>query len=198
MWSIVEHIAEHPGQGRSELAEQFSLSERQFQADLDVIRGQIGLPIVRSHGYRFADAPAPGHALALADLVALAPMIQQALADPAASRDPVLALADRLPSLFSPALRNLARATLCPPPGMTLDSAAFLLLAAARLRAQPVRLQYVPGTAPGFAAEPIVVPQVLMPYEESWYIIGPCQQLQRVGLFSLDAVEAIAPTAPGA
>ena len=53
IWQLVEDIARSPGKSRKELAAQFALSERQVQADLNVIRREMGLPLVRRHGYRF-------------------------------------------------------------------------------------------------------------------------------------------------
>ena len=53
IWQLVEDIASNPGKSRKELANQFALSERQVQADLNVIRREMGLPLVRRQGYRF-------------------------------------------------------------------------------------------------------------------------------------------------
>ena len=55
IWEVVEYIAREPGQSRKQLAERFSLSERQVQADLNVIRTEMRLPLVRRHGYRFVN-----------------------------------------------------------------------------------------------------------------------------------------------
>src|SRR6202158_5263448 len=57
IWQLVEDIAGQPGKSRKELAGQFSLSERQVQADLNVIRREMGLPLVRKQGYRFVTDP---------------------------------------------------------------------------------------------------------------------------------------------
>src|SRR5712691_7302411 len=55
IWQIVEFIARQPGKSRKELAERFALSERQVQADLNVIRAEMRLPLVRRQGYRFVN-----------------------------------------------------------------------------------------------------------------------------------------------
>ena len=61
IWQLVEDIAREPGKSRKELAGEFSLSERQVQADLNVIRREMGLPLVRRQGYRFVtDQPDTG------------------------------------------------------------------------------------------------------------------------------------------
>src|ERR1051326_4521069 len=57
IWQLVEDIASNPGKSRKELANQFSLSERQVQADLNVIRREMNLPLVRRQGYRFLTNP---------------------------------------------------------------------------------------------------------------------------------------------
>ena len=51
IWQLVEDIASQPGKSRKELASQFALSERQVQADLNVIRREMNLPLVRKQGY---------------------------------------------------------------------------------------------------------------------------------------------------
>src|SRR5438034_10288818 len=53
IWQLVEDVASHPGKSRKELAAQFALSERQVQADLNVVRREMNLPLVRRQGYRF-------------------------------------------------------------------------------------------------------------------------------------------------
>src|ERR1041384_90119 len=61
IWQLVEDIASSPGKSRKELANEFSLSERQVQADLNVIRREMSLPLVRRQGYRvLSDPPAGG------------------------------------------------------------------------------------------------------------------------------------------
>jgi hypothetical protein len=47
IWHIVQDIAETPGKSRKELADKFHLSERQVQADLNIIRTEMHLPLVR-------------------------------------------------------------------------------------------------------------------------------------------------------
>src|SRR5436190_19791886 len=59
IWELVEDVASTPGKSRKELAAQFALSERQVQADLNVIRREMDLPLVRRQGYRFLTADPP-------------------------------------------------------------------------------------------------------------------------------------------
>ena len=39
--------------------------------------------------------------------------------------------------------------------------------------------------------EPIVRPELLLPYLNSWYLIGECRQRNRTMMFNLDAVTAV-------
>ncbi len=54
IWALVQEIADRPGQSRQQLSRRFHLSERQVQADLNLIRDDMRLPLVRDGGYRFA------------------------------------------------------------------------------------------------------------------------------------------------
>src|SRR5207245_7313493 len=83
IWQLVEEIASHPGKSRKELAAQFSLSERQVQADLNVIRREMNLPLVRKQGYRFlTDAHDTGPQFSLAEAQLLLMLLRRAAHDP--------------------------------------------------------------------------------------------------------------------
>src|SRR5438067_643959 len=83
IWQLVEDIARAPGKSRKELATQFALSERQVQADLNVIRREMGLPLVRRQGYRFlTDGHDNGPAFSLAEAQLLLMLLRKASHDP--------------------------------------------------------------------------------------------------------------------
>src|SRR5258707_10210343 len=83
IWQLVEDIACQPGKSRKELAGQFSLSERQVQADLNVIRREMGLPLVRRQGYRFLTDPEDsGPQFSLAEAQLLLMLLRRAAHDP--------------------------------------------------------------------------------------------------------------------
>src|SRR5919202_2501256 len=109
VWAIVEYVAGHPGCSRRVLADQFAIAERTLQADLNTIRYDMGLPLTRSGGYRFAQA-APGAAgqFGLADACVLARALEQA-AGGRASAAAVRAVAAKLPEMFPVHLRPLVR-----------------------------------------------------------------------------------------
>ena len=76
IWSIVERIDQQPGLGRRQLSEEFALSERQLQADLEVIRLEMGLPLSRRQGYRFDGRADPNGSLGLLDAITLARLVR--------------------------------------------------------------------------------------------------------------------------
>src|SRR3982751_5978745 len=83
IWQLVEDIASQPGKSRKELAAQFALSERQVQADLNVIRREMGLPLVRRQGYRFlTDTQDTGPQFSLAEAQLLLMLLRRGGAEP--------------------------------------------------------------------------------------------------------------------
>src|SRR2546425_10016764 len=98
IWQLVEDIASQPGKSRKELASQFSLSERQVQADLNVIRREMGLPLVRRQGYRFlTDAQEAGPQFSLAEAQLLLMLLRRAAPGPDPPGRRLQALMGKLP-----------------------------------------------------------------------------------------------------
>src|SRR5258707_5873712 len=101
IWQLVEDIACQPGKSRKELASQFSLSERQVQSDLNVIRREMGLPLVRRQGYRFlTDAQETGPQFSLAEPHLLLMLLRSAIHAPSLPVDRLRSLMVLLPHLF--------------------------------------------------------------------------------------------------
>src|SRR6478735_8641876 len=93
IWHLVEDIAGEPGKSRKELAGQFALSERQVQADLNVIRREMGLPLMRRQGYRFVPtAPDPGPQLTMEEAQLLIVLLRRAAKDPTVPGDTLRSL----------------------------------------------------------------------------------------------------------
>ena len=195
IWHLVEDIASHPGKSRKELAAQFSLSERQVQADLNVIRREMNLPLVRRQGYRFVtDTQESGPQFSLAEAQLLLMLLRRAAHDPSLPVDRLRSLMVKLPFLFPLHLRPLVAKTL------EAASAAdrggrqqeiFAALAEALLRKSYVTLHYPDGDPVSAIQEPIVQPEVLFPYCQSWHLIGNCRQRGRMMVFDLDNVVAV-------
>ncbi len=195
IWAIVEFIAAHPGCSRSTLADRFALSERQLQADLNVIRLEMALPLVRRQGYRFLSDVEGSSPFDLADAQALGVALRRAAADGTLAPGAARALATKLPALFPPHLRPfLARALLPVMEGNGAEGTtdALAVVAQGIERRLPVRLRYGAGRNAALLAEPVVEPELVVPYRGGWYLIGHCRQRDRSLMFCLDTVtEAI-------
>lgn len=201
IWQLVEDIAGQPGKSRKELANQFALSERQVQADLNVIRREMGLPLVRRQGYRFltaTDDSGPQFSLAEAQLLLM--LLRRAALDPSLPVDRLRSLMDKLPFLFPLHLRPLVAKTLVAANQSERSGRQqeiFATLAEALLRRSYVKLHYPAGDPVSAIQDPVVQPEVLFPYCQSWHVIGTCRQRGRMMVFDLDNVVAVS-TAVGA
>jgi predicted DNA-binding transcriptional regulator YafY len=194
IWQLVEEIAREPGRTRRQLAAEYALSERQIQSDLNVIRSDMSLPLVRRQGYRFRlqdESGEPPFTLAEAQL--LLALLRRATRDPSLPADRMRSLMDKLPQLFPPHLRPMVEKTLeafaADPTGRQHN--VFTALADALLRKASVKLHYPSGDPATSLLEPIVQPEVLFPFMSSWYVIGPCRQRGRVMVFDLESVVAV-------
>ncbi len=195
IWQLVEDIARAPGKSRKELAAQFALSERQVQADLNVIRREMGLPLVRRQGYRFlTDAADSGPAFSLAEAQLLLMLLRRAANDPSLPIDRLRSLMVKLPYLFPLHLRPLVAKTLEAANASDRGGRQheiFAALSEALLRKSYVKLHYPAGDPVSSIQEPIVQPEVLFPYLKSWHVIGTCRQRNRMMVFDLDNVVAV-------
>ncbi len=195
IWQLVEDIARAPGKSRKELAAQFALSERQVQADLNVIRREMGLPLVRRQGYRFlTDAADSGPAFTLAEAQLLLMLLRRAANDPSLPIDRLRSLMVKLPYLFPLHLRPLVAKTLEAANASDRGGRQheiFAALSEALLRKSYVKLHYPAGDPVSSIQEPIVQPEVLFPYLKSWHVIGTCRQRNRMMVFDLDNVVAV-------
>ncbi|MBI2755338.1 MAG: WYL domain-containing protein [Chloroflexi bacterium] len=196
IWQMVEHIAAHPGASRKQLARDYSLSERQIQDDLNVIRADMRLPLVRHQGYRFRSDPPEGASsqpFTLAEAQLLLMLLRKATHDPALPGARLVTVLGKLPTLFPAHLRPLVLKTL---EAMAEDASGarqevFGTVADALLRKRYVKLHYAGGDPLSGIAEPVVQPEVLFPYLESWYLIGMCRQRRRMMIFDLDGIMGV-------
>jgi predicted DNA-binding transcriptional regulator YafY len=196
IWHIVEDIAETPGKSRRELADKFHLSERQVQADLNIIRTDMRLPLVRRQGYRFVAEGAPGGGEGCFDLreaQLLVMILRQSMKDRSIPSDRLGSLMRKLPAMFPAHLQPLVQRTLeaVTAPRSGQQQQVFAALADGLLRSSYVKLHYPPGDMSSPIPEPIVRPELLLPYLSSWYLIGECKQRNRTMMFNLDAVTAV-------
>ena len=201
IWQLVEDVASTPGKSRKELAAQFSLSERQVQADLNVIRREMNLPLVRRQGYRFlTETSEAGPQFSLAEAQLLLMLLRRAAHDPSLPVERLRGLMVKLPFLFPLHLRPLVAKTLEAANASERggrQQEIFAALAEALLRKSYVKLHYRAGDAVSAIQEPIVQPEVLFPYCKSWHLIGNCRQRGRMMVFDLDSVVAVTAAASG-
>ena len=193
IWQLVEDIASNPGKSRKELACDFSLSERQVQADLNVVRREMNLPLVRRQGYRFLiDTQDIGPQFSIEECQLLLMLLRRAALDPTLPVDRLGSMMRKLPYMFPLHLRPLVAKTL---EAVTERGGRkheiFAALAEALLRKSYVKLHYPAGDPVSSIQEPIVQPEVLFPYLKSWHLIGRCRQRDRVMVFDLDSVVAV-------
>lgn len=196
IWHIVEEIAAAPGQTRHDLGKKFHLSERQIQADLNIIRMDMRLPLVRRQGYRFAQEGVPTGGETCFDLheaQLLVMILRQSVKDRAIPSERLGSLMRKLPSMFpvhlAPVVERTLEAVTAPRSGQ--QQQVFAALAEALLRSVPVTLHYPLDDLSSPIPQPIVTPELLVPYLRSWFVIGECQQLGRTKMFNLDAVTAV-------
>ena len=192
IWQIVEYIAREPGKSRRELAERFALSERQVQADLNVIRAEMRLPLVRRQGYRFVNEEGgPAGVLELKEAQLLLLLIRRAQVERTVPVEQLGSLVKKLPALFPPHLQPLIGKMISGTNGRRRQQEFFETLTRAILNGSNVRLHYPRGSVASPIAEPEVKPSLVLPYLDSWYLIGTCKQRNRLMMFELDSVDGV-------
>ncbi len=199
IWHIVEEIAASPGQSRRDLSCKFHLSERQVQADLNIIKSDMRLPLIRCQGYRFVDdgpTRGTGHgALNLRESQMLVMLLRKASRDASVPQDRFDALMSKIAALFPPHIQPLAAKTLrmAAVPGPEDGTArVFDVLADALLHERAVTLNAAPCSA-GLAgrASLELTPEILLPYVGSWYVIGHSPSKDRALMLNLDAISSV-------
>lgn len=198
IWHIIEDIAQTPGKSRRNLADKFHLSERQVQADLNIIRTDMRLPLVRRQGYRFVGEGPQGGAGAvhLREAQLLVLMLGAARRDRSIPKVHLDSLIAKLPTMFSPHLAPLVERTMeaVLAPSTGTHQQVFAALGDSRLRGKAVKLHYPVGTdlALRHGLDPVLSPELLLPYLNSWYVIGTlAQQPNRTVMLPLDDCTAV-------
>jgi predicted DNA-binding transcriptional regulator YafY len=192
IWQIVEHIAREPGKSRRELADRFALSERQVQADLNVIRAEMRLPLVRRQGYRFVNEQGgPAGALEMQDAQILLLLLRRAQVERTVPAEQLDRLIAKLPTLFPPHLQPLIGKIVQGGGARPRQQEFFETLTSAILNGTPVKLHYPRGYTSIPIAEAEVKPSLVVPYLDSWYLIGTSTHRKRLMMLELDTVDAV-------
>lgn len=210
VWAAVEEIANHPGQSRADLAQRFMVSERQAQADLTIIRAEMGLPLIRRGGYRFTDEGAATGAGApdLREAQLLVLLLREATRGRGLPQERLAKLIEKVPQMFPPHLQPLVERTMeaLTSPKPATQGRVFAALSEALLRGFLVKLHFPMGdpAAPYGNPEPLVVPELLLPHLRSWYLVGEVRHGRTDGekwstrMVCLDSVIAVTiQAAPG-
>jgi predicted DNA-binding transcriptional regulator YafY len=199
IWAIVQTIADEPGLTRFDLARRFHLSERQAQADLNIIRHDMRLPLVRRQGYRFVgEGPTSAEgAFGLREAQLLVLVLVKARGDRSIPKGRLDSLIAKLPTIFPPHVAPLAERTLeaVASPRSQSQGQVFAALSDALLTGSWVTLHYPTGdqSVPFGNPTPLVQPELLLPYLGSWYVMGELQHGQKRlnKMLCLDAVTAV-------
>jgi predicted DNA-binding transcriptional regulator YafY len=193
IWAIIEYIAEHPGTSRRRLADSYALSERQVQEDLRVIREELRFPLVRRKGYRFsAEDDQTTIDFSFSEARALISALRAAALDRSSPQEPLKSLLAKLPNIFPLHLQPLIRKSLesLGNAEQMAEEKVFLVLTEALFEKRPVRIHLSTKVASSLP-NPVVEPQLLMPYMGSWYLVGRCRQRKRVMMFKVENIEAV-------
>lgn len=190
IWQVVEEIAAQPGLTRADLARRFHLSERQVQADLNIIRDDMRLPLVRRGGYRFVAEGPSSVPLTLREAQLLVLVLGRALGGGSVPKERLRIALRKMPYAVAPHLQPLVERTV----DAVCDRGTgqhFLALADALLAGHWVRLDYPPHESPITVDAPIVRPELLVPYLGGWFVVGELYGRPRTVMLPLDAVRAV-------
>lgn len=196
IWDIVEEIAAHPGHSRAELAELFGYGERQVQDDLNIIRREMGLPLVRRQGYRFMDDGSIGSGLTAREAQLAVFALDRADRAGLMPRGEAGPLLDKLVGAFPPHLRPLVARTVRALRRPDSRERVFTALADAILTGQTVRLRWTGDSRQGALERPSPVgrPLALLPWLDRWFVVGVWRVDgdERARVYAVDDVAAVA------
>ena len=175
IWHLAEHIAANPGESRLDLSRRFHVSERQIQGDLLILREDMGLPLIRRSGYRFVgEGPASGPAaLTLHEALVMVMVLSHADRDPSIPKAALARIADRLPNVFPPHVQPFVAAIVpvLRAPRPTGEQRVLLAVMNALLRSTWVQCHRARGQG-----DPVIRPEVLLPFRGGWHVLGERQR----------------------
>lgn len=180
---------------RADLAQQFGVSERMIQKDLDVIRHGLKLALHNNgKGYYFEYLPhLPTTTYSFSEALALLTAARAAQAIPGVNSAELAAAIARLEALFPDALRPMLReATEKLPSQATAGQRQTMLaiLHRAWIEQRQVRIAYATSSRGGEIGQRVVEPYHIMPYGRSWHLIAYDHKRREVLQFKVDRVQA--------
>jgi predicted DNA-binding transcriptional regulator YafY len=182
---------------RGRLAEQFEVSERMIDKDLELIRHALRYELRRGKdGYYFADGPPLRPVqLSVPELLALALAAQQARDTGTVDRGTLAGalgrLEEALPMEVVPYLRRAGLDGGRLPFGPSRDRSPVLAtLEEALLTGRRLAMVYASASRGGVATERVIAPYYLLPYERSWLIVADDSLRGQVRIFKADRIQS--------
>jgi predicted DNA-binding transcriptional regulator YafY len=158
---------------------------------MNIIRIEMDLPLIRRNGYRFeAQSSEAAVSLELAEAQLLLLLLRRAEAEKGMPAEQVRRLMNKLPTFLPTHLRPLLHKMVESGPGHTRQRQHLEKLTSAILNGKSIKLHY-PRSAGAPLLEPVVKPSMLLPYLDSWYVIGMCKQRKRLMMFELDTATSV-------
>jgi predicted DNA-binding transcriptional regulator YafY len=191
---LIQQIAIAPHRWRRrELADQYEVSERQIQKDLEIVRHRLLLSLCHDQdGYYFERIPhLPTVTYTFSEALALLLAARTAQAMPGVNSAELAAAVGRLESLFPSNLTALLRQV-----SERLPRAAsaphrqemLALLHRALIEGRKVHIEYATASRGGDVSERVIEPYHIMPYVRSWQVIAWDSRRQAVIEFKLDRI----------
>lgn len=173
IWAIVMEISEAPGKSRRDLADKFHLSERQVQSDLNIVRRDMRLPLVRRYGYRF-EGEAGGTVPTLEEAQLLVVLVRSSMRDHGINKGLLRSLVLKLPAMFPPHLQPVVQQMLdaFAAPKAGSRGQVFGAVCDALLRQTAVELTYDSHDMSVPFTQVVVWPELVIPYDRRWFVIG--------------------------
>jgi len=194
---IIQYIAMSPRRWRRKtLAEYYSLSERQIQKDLEIIRYRLGLPLRHDGtGYYFERMPdLPALQYTFSEALALLLAVQAARQVSGVGSAELAAAVARLEALFPPEFTPLLRQIRREPVTTAQREhrqEMLMLLHQALVEGRKVRIVYETRSRGGEVTERVVRPYYIMPYVRSWQLIAYCEWREDELMFKVDRIREV-------
>lgn len=191
---IIQRIAHQPRRWlRRDLADQYEISERQIDKDLQIIRHGLRLSLGHdSEGYYFEAMPQlPAVNYTFSEALALLLAARAAQAVPGVGSTDLAAAMARLESIFPKEFGPLLRQTVRQVQHFGTESPRqekLRLLYEAMAFRRKVEMKYAVGSRGGEITHRVVRPYYLLPYVRSWQMIAYCELRQAEKMFKIDRI----------
>jgi predicted DNA-binding transcriptional regulator YafY len=136
--------------------------------------------------------PSGDAAVTLQDAQTLVMVLRQGLHDRSIPDGRVRKLMAKVPGMFPVHLQPVVALTIDAVTGRAgREQKVIGALGDALLRRAPVKLYYEKGDLSCPIAEPIITPELLLPYLDSWFVVGEVRQRNRSMMLPIDGVTAV-------